>query len=265
MLPETGLQVSHFFLSAGEAGQVSCQVGGAGLTISQARELSLQDIAGLLILETAGIPSPTSQLLEQAVGVDTGWREGAEKMALGDLLSLWHSATDVVMRTVPVGASVPLNCRSQERMWSLALDPGSVSSWALFCPKYEAFSSPGGPDLGKWGDHVAGARQGAKLISWATGQLAVAGSSGLRRKVPPSAGLLVCAMHGRARPEGEKQAGWRWWCTFRSTATSLGPLGSSIRALGKCRNWDVLLSGGGVWQASKVRGPWAGSGPQFLH
>lgn len=138
-------------------------------------------------------------------------------------------------------------------------------SWALFCPKYEAFSSPGGPDLGKWGDHVAGARQGAKLIPWASGQLAVAGSSGLRRKVPPSAGLLVCAMHGRARPEGEKQAGWRWWCTFRSTATSLGPLGSSIRALGKCRNWDVLLSGGGVQQASEVRGPWAGSGPQFPH
>ena len=128
MLPETGLQISHFFLSAGEAGQVSCQVGGAGLTISQARELSLQDIAGLLILETAGIPSPTSQLLEQTVGADTGWREGAEKMALGDLLSLWHSATDVVMRTVPVGASVPLNCRCQERMWSLALDPGPCSA-----------------------------------------------------------------------------------------------------------------------------------------
>ena len=58
-------------------------MGGAGLTISQARELSLQDIAGLLILETAGIPSPTSQLLEQAVGVDTGWREGAEKRREG--------------------------------------------------------------------------------------------------------------------------------------------------------------------------------------
>ena len=33
MLPEAGLQISHFFLSTGKAGLVSCQVGGAGLTI----------------------------------------------------------------------------------------------------------------------------------------------------------------------------------------------------------------------------------------
>lgn len=207
MLPEAGLQTSHFFLSTGEAGQVSCQVGGAGLTISPPSELCLQDVAGLLILETVGIPALTSQLLEQAISVDTGWREGAEKMALRGLLSPWHPATDVVMRTVPVWASVPLNCCSQERMWSLALDPGSISSWALFCSKYEAFSSPGGPDLGKWRNHVAGARQGAELIPWASGQLAVAGSVGLRSsRHRPGCWCMLCT-GGRGQTGRSKQGG----------------------------------------------------------
>lgn len=47
---------------------MSCQVGGTGLTILQAGGLSLQDVVGLLILEAACIPAPTSHLLEQTVG-----------------------------------------------------------------------------------------------------------------------------------------------------------------------------------------------------
>ena len=146
-------------------------------------------------------------------------------------------------------------------MWRLALDPGSVSSWALFCSKYEAFSSPGGPDLAKWRNHVAGARQDAELIPWASGQPAAARSSGLHGKGLLPAGLGVHAMHRRARPDREKQAGWKWRCMFISAATSPGSRGASVRAGGVCRNWDMLLSGGRMQQASRLMGLWAGSGP----
>lgn len=146
-------------------------------------------------------------------------------------------------------------------MWSLALDSGSVSSWALFCSKYEAFSSPGGPDLAKWRNHVAGARQDAEPIPWASGQPAAARSSGLHRKVLLPAGPGVHSMHRRARPDREKQAGWKWWCVFISAAASLGSGGASVRAEGKCRNWDVLLRGGRMQQASSLMGPWAGPAP----
>lgn len=81
-------------------------------------------------------------------------------MALRGLPSLQHPAVGVVMRTVPFFMSIPLNCYSQERMWSLVPALDSVSSWAFFCSKYEAFSSPGGPDLGKWRNHVAGTLAG---------------------------------------------------------------------------------------------------------
>lgn len=83
-------------------------------------------------------------------------------MALRGLPSPQHPAVDMVMRTVPFFTSIPLHCYSQERMWSLVPALGSVSSRSFFCSKYEAFSSPGGPDLGKWRNHVAGTLAGIR-------------------------------------------------------------------------------------------------------
>lgn len=83
-------------------------------------------------------------------------------MALRGLPSPQHPAVSLVMRTVPFFTSVPLNCYSQERIHSLVPALGSVSSWAFFCSKYEAFSSPGEPDLGKWRNHVAGTLAGLR-------------------------------------------------------------------------------------------------------
>lgn len=75
-------------------------------------------------------------------------------MALRGLLGPQHLLSGVVTRTVPVCMSVPLNYCSHERMWNLIPRLVSISFWALFCLKYEAFSSPGGPHLGKWRSQV---------------------------------------------------------------------------------------------------------------
>lgn len=138
-LPGTGLQASHLFFSP------SLQVSWARLTILQARELSLRDI---LILEgTCSHYSPLS-------GVDSWGRQCLEAGEWRGRPSEAPSALSILpwmwTRMVPVFTSILLNCYSHERMWSLVPGLRSVSFWALFCSKYEACSSPAGPDLGKW-------------------------------------------------------------------------------------------------------------------
>lgn len=139
-----------------------------------------------------------------------------------------HPAADMVRRTSLVFESILLNCRSQERLWSLAPDLGSVSSWAMFCSKYEAFSSPGGPDLGKWRNCVAG-RQAHSL---GLGPACCSQELGPAEEGPAAgrAGSARRAQVGAAR--WGKQAGWKWRCVFSSAAASLRSRGTNIRGLG---------------------------------
>lgn len=126
---------------------------------------------------------------------------GAEGTALRDPLSSQHPAMDVVTRTVPAFTSILLNCSSHERMWSLVPGLGSVSFWALFCSKYEACSSPAGPDLGKWRDHVAGALAGSRAHCLGLGPACCSQELGPMEEGPAAgwAGSIHQAQAGVAR------------------------------------------------------------------
>ena len=100
--------------------------------------------AGLLILKAAHSPCSSAQLQERTVWVDTAWKPQRPPQPSAS----HHGCGDEDCPCLPIYCLFP--------------EPGSVFSWALFCSKYEAFSSPGRPDLGKWRNHVAGAPAGCQ-------------------------------------------------------------------------------------------------------
>lgn len=82
-------------------------------------------------------------------------------------------------------------------VYRLVPEPASVFSWALFCSEYEAFSSPGRPDLGKWRNHVAKAPAGCQAHCLGLGPACC--SQELRpAEEGPAAGQAGSARHARA-------------------------------------------------------------------
>lgn len=160
----------------------------AGLTILQARLLSLPDISRTSDPGGCGVPRaciPPS-------GADHRGRHclGARQRTSypSEASSALASCRGCVTRTAPVFMSRPRNCCSQEGMWS------RVSSWALFCPKPRASHSPGRPDLGE-----AGRPRG-----WGPGR-APSSFLGPRASLQPP-GAQACGERSRCWPGWERMS-----------------------------------------------------------